>query len=98
MKQVLTGIWHFYRDGFRGMTWGRTLWVIILVKLFIMFFVLRLFFFPRFLDTSAAGPDKDEYVSGELVRRGIGTDVAPSSPSSSSFAGEEGRAEGSAIE
>ena len=31
------------------MTWGRKLWRIILIKLFIMFAVLRLFFFPDLL-------------------------------------------------
>ena len=36
-------------DGFRTMTWGRNLWGIILVKLFIMFAILRLFFFPDML-------------------------------------------------
>lgn len=42
-------IWVFYRDGFREMTVGRTLWIIILVKLFIFFVVLRLLFFPDLL-------------------------------------------------
>ena len=49
MKQTAVNIWRFYLEGFRSMTLGRTLWLIILVKLFIMFFILRLFFFPRFL-------------------------------------------------
>ena len=40
----------FYRDGFRQMTIGRTLWAIILIKLFILFFVLKLFFFPNLLE------------------------------------------------
>jgi hypothetical protein len=31
------------------MTWGRRLWGIILIKLFIMFGILRLFFFPDIL-------------------------------------------------
>jgi hypothetical protein len=31
------------------MTWGRRLWGIILIKLFIMFAILRLFFFPDLL-------------------------------------------------
>ena len=31
------------------MTWGRKLWGIILIKLFIMFAILRLFFFPDIL-------------------------------------------------
>lgn len=40
----LVNIWRFYRDGFREMTWGRTLWILILVKLFVLFAVLRVFF------------------------------------------------------
>jgi hypothetical protein len=44
-------VFRFYRDGFRSMTLGKTLWKIILVKLFIMFAVLKVFFFPDFLST-----------------------------------------------
>lgn len=42
-------IYRFYAEGFRGMTWGRTLWLIILIKLFVMFGILRLFFFQPVL-------------------------------------------------
>ncbi len=42
---VLKQVFRFYVDGFRSMTVGRTLWAIILIKLFIMFAVLKLFFF-----------------------------------------------------
>jgi len=38
-------IYRFYTDGFRSMTVGRTLWAIILLKLFILFGVLKLFLF-----------------------------------------------------
>lgn len=38
-------IWQFYLDGFKQMTWGRMLWAIILLKLFILFVILRIFFF-----------------------------------------------------
>lgn len=69
MRQTVINIWRFYLEGFRSMTLGRTLWLIILIKLFIMFFILRLFFFPNFLNTSAVGTDKDEYVSRELIIR-----------------------------
>lgn len=41
----LKKIWQFYYTGFKEMTVGKTLWAIILIKLFIMFFVLKLFFF-----------------------------------------------------
>ena len=44
----------FYADGFRSMTLGRTLWKIIIIKLLIMFAVLKLFFFPDFLTTNFA--------------------------------------------
>jgi len=40
-----------YYDGFRSMVLGRTLWKIILIKLFIMFAILKVFFFPNFLET-----------------------------------------------
>jgi hypothetical protein len=40
----------FYRDGFRSMVLGRTLWKLIALKLFIIFAVLKLFFFSNFLE------------------------------------------------
>jgi hypothetical protein len=40
-----------YYEGFRNMTLGRTLWKIILIKLIIMFGILKLFFFSDFLNT-----------------------------------------------
>ena len=39
-----------YRDGFRQMTVGRTLWAIVILKLIILFFVVKLFFFPNILE------------------------------------------------
>lgn len=39
-----------YADGFKEMTTGRTLWVIILIKLFVIFGILKLFFFPDILN------------------------------------------------
>ena len=72
MKNTIQKIWRFYVDGFRGMTLGKTLWLIILVKLFIMFFILRIFFFPNYLNSYAVGEDKEEYVSRELIDRALG--------------------------
>ncbi len=44
-----TGIFSFfaslYRDGFRNMTWGKPLVWLILLKLVILFGILRIFFF-----------------------------------------------------
>lgn len=54
--EMLRNVIRFYIDGFREMTLGRTLWAIILIKLFILFAVLKLFFFPDLL----AGKSNDE--------------------------------------
>lgn len=48
----LIRIFRFYVDGFRNMTLGKTLWTIILIKLFIMFFVLKHIFFPNILNAN----------------------------------------------
>ncbi|MDG4475763.1 DUF4492 domain-containing protein [Thiovibrio frasassiensis] len=45
-------VYFFYRDGFRSMVVGKTLWKIIAIKLFILFAVLKLFFFPNYLNTN----------------------------------------------
>ena len=71
MKNTLLTIWNFYLEGFRSMTLGRTLWVIILLKLFVMFFILKMFFFPDFLRDHPTDDDKGTYVGNELIERAI---------------------------
>ena len=61
-------VFDLYYDGFRNMRLGRTLWAIILIKLFIIFAVLKVFFFPNFLKAQAKG-DEAGYVATELVER-----------------------------
>lgn len=39
-----------YRDGFRNMTIGKTLWAIMLLKIAVLFLVFKLFFFPNLLE------------------------------------------------
>ena len=60
-------VFHLYYDGFRSMKLGRTLWAIILIKLFIIFVVLKLFFFPNFLKEHAEG-NEAEYVATQLTK------------------------------
>jgi len=61
-------VFDLYYDGFRNMKLGRTLWAVILIKLFIIFVVLKLFFFSNFLKEHAEG-DESGYVATELVER-----------------------------
>lgn len=68
IKKRIVSIYLFYRDGFREMTLGRTLWAIILIKLFVIFFILKLFFFPSFLSGKNT-EEKQDYVGMELVER-----------------------------
>jgi hypothetical protein len=60
----------FYLEGFRGMTIGKTLWAIILIKLFVMFVVLKLFFFPNFLKTNFdSDSERSDYVIEQLIEK-----------------------------
>ena len=65
-------LFRFYYDGFREMTLGRTLWAIILIKLFILFVVLRLLFFPDVLGGKSA-EERGEIVRNELIKHGLET-------------------------
>jgi len=59
----------FYVDGFRSMTVGKTLWLIIGIKLFIMFAILKLFFFPNFLKSNFNNDsERSEYVIERLTK------------------------------
>ena len=70
MKQgLLSRIFHLYYDGFRTMTLGRTLWTIILIKLAIIFLVLKLFFFPNYINSNAKNGYKAGFVSKEILNR-----------------------------
>ena len=71
MKNALLAVWNFYLEGFRSMTLGRTLWVIILLKLFVMFFILKLVFLPNFLSDHPTEAEKGAYVGNELIERAL---------------------------
>jgi len=62
----LKSIIDFYLDGFRNMTWGKILWVLIFLKLFILFAVLRLFFFKPVL-AGKSDEQKSEFVGTMLT-------------------------------
>lgn len=63
-------VFRFYFDGFRNMSlWGRKVWIIILVKLFIMFVILKVFFFPDILKKGFdTDEQRSEYVLDQLTK------------------------------
>lgn len=67
MKNTMLSVWRFYAEGFRNMTWGRPLWVLIFLKVIILFLVLRMFFFEPVLAGKSA-VEKSEHVGKELMR------------------------------
>ena len=63
-------VFHLYYDGFRSMTVGKTLWLIIGIKLFIFFVIIKLLFFPNFLNSKfETEQEKTEYVRQQLENR-----------------------------
>ena len=67
---LLVRVFRFYRDGFRSMTVGRTLWAIIAVKLVVFFLILRWLLFPDFLAGKAdSDQGKAEYVREQITKR-----------------------------
>lgn len=67
MRKALVSIWRFYVDGFRNMTWGRPLWVLIFLKVIVFFLVLRMFFFEPVL-SGKTDAEKSDHVGQELVK------------------------------
>ncbi|MFV0346898.1 MAG: DUF4492 domain-containing protein [Bacteroidales bacterium] len=63
--------WALYKDGFIKMPrWGRTLWLIILIKAFVMFAILKIFFFPNFLNTKFESDEsRSEYVIERITNQ-----------------------------
>ena len=57
-----------YIDGFSKMTWGRQLWWLILLKVIILFLVLRLFFFRPYL-AGKSEEQKSEFVGQQLIEK-----------------------------
>ncbi len=67
--KYIVRLYQFYYEGFKNMTVGKSLWLIILIKLFIIFFVLKLFFFPDFLNKHfKTQQEKSDYIINELTK------------------------------
>jgi len=69
LNMSFKNIFQLYYDGFRSMVVGRALWKIIIIKLFIMFAILKVFFFPDFLATNfATDAERADHVLDNLTR------------------------------
>jgi hypothetical protein len=69
MKKYLHNFFHLYTDGFKNTILGKKLLIIIIIKLFIMFVLLKIFFFPNFLKSKfSSDKERSDYVIEQLTK------------------------------
>ena len=74
MARLFSFFASLYRDGFRNMTWGKPLVWLILLKLFILFAILRVFFFKPAMK-GLTDQQKSEKVGAALTQPQHNTDT-----------------------
>ena len=68
-NSFLYRVFDLYYDGLRHMTLGKTLWTVILIKLFIIFAILKVFFFPDYIGQHAQEGEEAEFVANQLIKQ-----------------------------
>ena len=67
--QSLKWIYSLYYDGFANMRVGKTLWLLIAIKLFIMFAILKWLFFPNILQENfQTDQERSSYILQQLTK------------------------------
>lgn len=67
MIKILKNIISFYIDGFKNMTLGRTLWTVIIIKLIIIFGLLKIFIYDASLKNIGDDKAKSDFVLENLT-------------------------------
>ena len=69
IKHCLKNIVSLYIDGFKNMKIGKKLWLLIAIKLIIMFGILKVFIFDETLNTKfQTDEEKSEFVIRNLIK------------------------------
>lgn len=63
---MIKRIINFYYEGFSNMRTGKTLWLVVIVKLVVIFIVLKLFFMPDILQERAGEGNEPDYIMQRL--------------------------------
>jgi len=62
-------IFNFYFEGFKSMRLGKKLWLIIAIKLFVIFVVIKWLFFPNILkEQFSSDKERSEYILNQLTK------------------------------
>lgn len=71
-RGLLRRVWDLYYDGFRNMTVGRQLWVLIILKVIILFCIIKVLFFPNLLERDyATDAERAQAVRHSLTGGGV---------------------------
>ncbi len=66
---TLKKIFNFYAEGFKNMTLGKNLWLLIAIKLFILFVIIKWMFFPNYLETHFSNDkERSTYILEQLTK------------------------------
>jgi len=69
MIEKLQKVYQFYRDGFSNMKLGKRLWLLIIIKLFVMFAIIKYFFFPDLLkENFSTDEERSDYILKQLTQ------------------------------
>lgn len=69
MQLPFRRIYVFYRDGFRAMRLGRTLWMLILIKLVALFLLARVFLPDQLQERYSSDRERADHVLDRLTDR-----------------------------
>ena len=66
---IINSTYYFYRDGFKNMTVGKTLWKIVFIKLIVILLFLQLFVHDKTLKSEyKTDIKKTEFVTNNLLK------------------------------
>lgn len=73
MIKTLKNIASFYIDGFKNMTLGRTLWAVIIIKLVVIFALLKVFIYDNSLQNIGDSKAQSNFVLENLTQPNLDT-------------------------
>ncbi len=69
ITHLFQSVFYLYYDGFTNMRIGKTLWILIAVKLFVMFAIVKWLFFPNVLQENfATDAQRSQYILQQLTK------------------------------
>ncbi|WP_297432977.1 DUF4492 domain-containing protein [Sulfurimonas sp.] len=69
ITQFFKFVYYLYYDGFVNMKVGKTLWLLIAIKLFVLFVILKWLFFPDVLQEKFhTDQQRSQYILNQLTK------------------------------